>query len=303
MDKKIIDELRKPIKVAFKPGPNGMKYKYVPGDDVINRLNSAFEYEWSSEVMSIFREENQVIAHVRLTANGVYKDGFGGSEVQVYSSGPKQGKPVDISNAYKSAVTNGIKKAAEQFGIGLTPDEDFTPEDHGSRGNTPTPAPAAPKPSFIPPVSNSISMKVVAPVAQQANQSPKTIGGVSMEELSKLVEKKMAENKAAEDKTENLGLKKDLVSTEPSPVFSAPAAAPSETPSMFPKSGLDTEKCSDVQVQALNGLVRMKRLSEIEAITKALPGCIKSSFKDLTMGEARTIIKVLQTPEEGMVNG
>jgi hypothetical protein len=266
-----------------------MKYKYVPGDDVINRLNSAFEYEWSSQVISIFREENQVIAHVRLTAGSVCKDGFGGSEVQVYSSGPKQGKPVDISNAYKSAVTNGIKKAAEQFGIGLTPDEDFVPEYGGGNSNAPTTrAPAAP----AAPVSNNISMKTVAPPVQQSTPPTKTIAGVSMEELSRLVEKRIADGKA-----ENPGLKKDPVPTVPSPAPTATGAG-SDGSSMFPKSGGDTEKCSDVQVQALNGLVRMKKISEIEAITKALPGSSKNSFKDLTMGEARMIIKVLQTQEE-----
>jgi len=353
MDSKIIEELAKPVAVAFKPGPGGMKYKYVKGDDVINRLNKAFEYEWSSQVMNTFKDETQIIAHVKLTGGGVSKEGFGGAEIAVYSSGPKQGKPVDISNAYKSAVTNGIKKAAEQFGIGLTPesDDDDGPGSGGSTGGyKPNPPqtfkapepPKAPVVNNVAPVSGGLNIRtvpvvnpvppvVVSPpvaVSKPVMQSniPNTntsFNGVDLAELKRLVDQKMRQSaeRAAAGKVVPVAqpVNAPVLSASDVGALVAPiltmspttpaisAAVPAHAPvmntnvdtSMFPQSGNDDEIASDVQVQALNGLVRMKKISEIEAITQCISNSPKSSFKSLTMGEARTIIRVLQTPVEG----
>jgi hypothetical protein len=280
MDKRAIGELQKTVKVAYKPGPGGKQYKYIPGDDVINRLNNAFEYEWSCEVRSYFKDENQVIALVSLKAGNVVHEGFGGAEIATYASGPKQGKVIDLSNAYKSAVTNAIKKAAEQFGIGLTNDEALDIVDvSNDYHNTPVAAPISPPVvNNTTPVASITSIKTVpvaspvAPAAAPVSSGPTAVSSMNLDELARAV--------------------KSAVSGTP---FVAPEKKPvNDNVVQFPKSGGDNDKATDVQVQAIIGLSRMRKVSEIEVITKAIPGTSKTSFKELSMGEARSVIAFLQ---------
>jgi hypothetical protein len=77
---------------------------------------------WSSEIISIGRDATDVdwvVAHVRLTAiiDGVTisKDGVGGQQVKY----TKAGKILDLGDEFKGAMSDALKKAAQQLGVGL----------------------------------------------------------------------------------------------------------------------------------------------------------------------------------------
>lgn len=105
----------------------GTELTYIPVSEVIVRLNRAFGVTgWSSEIFRCERDPldpDFIIAHVRLTvfsmlgnsAQAVTKDGFGGQRIKR----TKQGEIVDLGDEFKGAVSDALKKAAQQFGVGL----------------------------------------------------------------------------------------------------------------------------------------------------------------------------------------
>lgn len=100
---------------------------YVPISEVVARLNRVLGPGlWSYEVVNAWRDqtdEDWVIAHVRLTATvdgkTSSKDGFGGQQIKVYNNGDNKGRPIDVGDEYKGAASDGLKKAAQHFGIAL----------------------------------------------------------------------------------------------------------------------------------------------------------------------------------------
>ena len=103
---------------------SGVELRFVPVSEVINRLNRVLGIDsWSFEVIKIERdsiETDDIISHISLTAmiNGsrIIKHGVGGATVKRIKS---TGKPLDLGNAYKMAVSDALKKAAQQLGVGL----------------------------------------------------------------------------------------------------------------------------------------------------------------------------------------
>jgi hypothetical protein len=103
---------------------SGVELIYLPISEVINRLNKVLGVDsWSFEIISVRRDEidtDEIIAHVSLTARigeaTVIKHGFGGQSVKRQR---KDNKPVDLGNDFKGAVSDALKKAAQQLGVGL----------------------------------------------------------------------------------------------------------------------------------------------------------------------------------------
>lgn len=102
---------------------SGRNLTYIPISEVISRLNKVLGLDnWSFEIVSIQRDAidtDWVVAHVRLTAtiNGVTitKDGVGGQQVKY----TKAGKVLDLGDEFKGAMSDALKKAAQQLGVGL----------------------------------------------------------------------------------------------------------------------------------------------------------------------------------------
>lgn len=112
--------------VGDRPGLGGKKFKYIKGAEVIHRLNEVFSGEWSLEIKDVITEKDDILVHVRLTVPNefdsekvIIKEQFGSSTLKRYDSGPRKGQVVDYGNAFKSATTDGIKKAASLLGVGL----------------------------------------------------------------------------------------------------------------------------------------------------------------------------------------
>ena len=119
------DELSLPfpreVEKQLKKG--GTSLTYIPISEVINRLNRIIGISnWGSQVVSVGRDEHDpeyIVAHVVLTARFgdqiVPRAGFGGTKIKRM----KNGDIVDLGDDYKGAVSDAIKKAAQQFGVGL----------------------------------------------------------------------------------------------------------------------------------------------------------------------------------------
>ena len=104
---------------------SGISLVYLPISEVINRLNKVLGPEsWSFDVNSVSRDQydnDEIIAHVTLSIDFgdgkmVSKDGIGGQSVKRAKS---TGKPIDLGNDFKGAVSDALKKAAQQLGVGL----------------------------------------------------------------------------------------------------------------------------------------------------------------------------------------
>lgn len=103
----------------------GASLIYIPVSEVINRLNRVFGVTgWSFEIVKCDRDSLDpefIVAHVRLIINSEYpdfavtKDGFGGQKIKR----TRNGDIVDLGDEFKGAVSDALKKAAQQLGVGL----------------------------------------------------------------------------------------------------------------------------------------------------------------------------------------
>jgi hypothetical protein len=285
LNEKTCEILRKPVASFTRRGPSG-SYSYHKGSDVIRRLNEAFGHCWSSEKLESEVVEDQVLMLVSLT---VYMDGdtishqgYGSADVKRRNSDKKI---VSIGNDYKSAFTNALKKAAEQFGIGLGDEEEETA--------APTKAYTAPPAQARPPMAQSMSQPMQAspaaptagsrpPMARPEAMAPRTMqarpngmgGGIRATAAA-------AVNNAVDTSEE-----------------STPAAPP-VNPEPMAKPEVKNELISSVQAHALSRLADMKGLTESEIVMGALPESGKVSFSELLRTEASEVIKYANVQPQG----
>lgn len=101
----------------------GASLTYIPVSEVITRLNKTLGVAgWSTRICSCERDAldpDFVVAHVELVVEidgqRVTKDGIGGQKIKR----TKNGDIVDLGDEMKGAVSDALKKAAQQLGIGL----------------------------------------------------------------------------------------------------------------------------------------------------------------------------------------
>lgn len=102
---------------------SGRALTYIPISEVIARLNKVIGVgNWSTEIVWCGRDVQDphwVIAHVRVTAtidgSVVTKDGIGGQQVKM----TKSGQILDLGDEFKGAMSDALKKAVQQLGVGL----------------------------------------------------------------------------------------------------------------------------------------------------------------------------------------
>ena len=105
-----------PAQIRQREGRGGKMLDYLETHSVISRLNEAFNGAWSFEVISHDIMEAEVLVHARLSAGGVTKTAFGGSDIARHRD---SGKPVSIADDLKAAASDSLKKCATLFGVGL----------------------------------------------------------------------------------------------------------------------------------------------------------------------------------------
>ncbi|MSS71466.1 MAG: hypothetical protein EXS64_08245 [Candidatus Latescibacteria bacterium] len=119
MEQTTLDTLTRPFdpaQIRQREGRGGKTLDYLETHVVVARPNEAFTGQWSFEVLSHEVTETEAIVHGRLTAGGVTKTAFGGSDIARHR---ETQKPVSIADDLKAAASDSLKKAATLFGIGL----------------------------------------------------------------------------------------------------------------------------------------------------------------------------------------
>ncbi len=106
--------------IKKRPKRGGGQVNYVEGWYVKQILNLATKFKWSSFIDGSLRDGDFVVVwgRVVITIDGkeYTQSAFGRNEVK-YLKGTKN--PVDLGDAYKSAHTDMIKKAANAWGIAM----------------------------------------------------------------------------------------------------------------------------------------------------------------------------------------
>jgi hypothetical protein len=119
-NKDLISVLEGQIETRILPNKN---YPYVPASAVRARLNKAFGGRWDTHILSseVINDDN-ILVLLELTCmvgeEKIVKESFGSAPIHKYNSGPNQGKPVNLGDAYNNALMDSIKAAAKQLGVG-----------------------------------------------------------------------------------------------------------------------------------------------------------------------------------------
>jgi hypothetical protein len=119
MKKQIRDILETPFTpemIKQREGIHGQMLDYIEGWAVIERLNQAFEADWTFEIEKHEILENEALVLGKLSAGGVTKTQFGSS---VITRDEQTGKPLSIGDDLKAAATDAVKKCASLLGVGL----------------------------------------------------------------------------------------------------------------------------------------------------------------------------------------
>lgn len=193
MQREILEELYKPFELKARPGQGGQTFKYVPSDDIVDRMNRVFMGDWSTEVIEKEIIEDQILIRVRVYATDPsnadskmhWQEGYASQPIARFTQGPKSNKIIDIGNSYKSAMSKAIKTAVAKWGVGLYLEGGSINEEDvdGSWGppniptnipetkSTPVPAPMAPPVAVpvAPPISVPVPPPVAAPAATPIN--------------------------------------------------------------------------------------------------------------------------------------
>jgi len=188
MRKDILDELYKPFNLKSRVGVGNKTFKYVPTNDIVDRMNKAFAGSWSTELISSEVIDDQILVLVRVHVTDgesasvyYFHDGYASQPLARYTSGTNAGKVIDLGNCYKSAMSKAIKTAVAKWGVGLylegeevasesvQSDMPFLPN-VGSTPSTPlVQTPTATPPVNTPPVNTP---PVAGPVAEPVVNTP-----------------------------------------------------------------------------------------------------------------------------------
>lgn len=174
MRDEIMQELYKTFRLSTRQGQGGMTFKYVPNEDVINRMNEVFNGDWSTSVKFRNIVDDQVILEVEVkvfdqeTQMAHSHIGFGSQQIMRYNSGPNQGKIIDIGNGYKGALSKAIVNACTRWGVGLFKEsnpyneEEIVAATEPAMPNVPVAMPA-PVAASVPPPAPAVPTPVVPP--------------------------------------------------------------------------------------------------------------------------------------------
>jgi len=106
MKKELLTQPFPDHEIRHRPGPGGKSLSYVSGASITQRLNQAFDHQWSFDIIKSWDDGTTVFVQGELEAEGIKKVNIGTAE----SSKP---------DALKSATTDALKRCALLFGIGL----------------------------------------------------------------------------------------------------------------------------------------------------------------------------------------
>lgn len=306
MNDEKMKELYETFKLSERKGQGGMVFKYVPNEDVINRMNKVFKGNWSTQVKDKDVVDDQVVVEVEVAIldpeDGTrhIHAGFGSQQIMRYNSGPNQGKIIDIGNAYKGALAKAIVNACTRWGVGLFKERNpyesdnitmvaDSEEDFGSVPVMAPPTPQAPQtvPTPQPPqqsASPQQNVPVPPPAANIPNPNPAPTVPVpnvpsadNVKEVTHTFAPPVVPNQPVQG---DISLTQTTTPTPPQPqAASQPAPMPkipapsteqsAATTMPFSKKEESLGGISDVQKVALNGILSMNNANYEELATEA----------------------------------
>jgi hypothetical protein len=201
MNKEIIQILKRPFGqelIKHRRGPEGKQFDYVEVQNYVDRLNEAFDHDWSFELTSREVIEEQIIVEVKLTAAGLIKTGLGGTAI---TRRKDDSSIISLADDMKKAEADGLKRACRLLGIG---GELYATEQDDDAGIISSPPPAngnhhqdgphSQPPSPLPPRERltNAQLNAIKTIARKQNLDPtnlrrqiKQTYGVEVEYLTK----------------------------------------------------------------------------------------------------------------------
>jgi hypothetical protein len=302
MNTEIIEKLYDSFELREREGMGGMKFKYIPAHDVIDRMNKVFEGRWMTEVTSQERVDDFVVVRVRVSVfddsskTWFAHDGYGSSSVARYSGGQKAGQIIDLGNSYKSAEAKAIKNACTRWGVGLFLEAED--EEQGPYGDLPAGRPGNPPSRPTTPPST--------PSNNNAKPSPTAVTPPSSPSMPPPFPSSDGEAPKPKGSTPSVPEMPSAPSNNaPEPKKSEPTAPPTP-PSTNGNGGVtqenDHKKITDVQTVAIQGLLRLRASSfgdlppeehfgKLVADALGRKENLPSKIEELSYQDAVTVIK------------
>lgn len=116
MNRELLEKKFDESQIRQRKGNFGRMLDYIEGHAVIQRLNDAFDSDWSFHIVSHEILENEVIVCGALCAGNITKQQFGSSQITRNS---QDNSIISLGDDLKSATTDALKKAATLLGVGL----------------------------------------------------------------------------------------------------------------------------------------------------------------------------------------
>jgi len=118
MNRELLEKEFGPEQIKQREGNFGKTLDYIEGHSVIQRLNDAFDADWSFVIIKheIIKETDEVIVLGELGAGTIKKTQFGSSRI---TRTRNTGDMLGLADDLKSAATDSLKKCATMLGIGL----------------------------------------------------------------------------------------------------------------------------------------------------------------------------------------
>jgi hypothetical protein len=115
MNRELLEKPFDKEQIKQRKGNFGDTIDYVETCVVIQRLNDAFEGQWSFEVLSVDKHGEEYCVLGKLSADGISKSQFGSKQITI----TKAGEVISIGDDLKAAASDSLKKCASLLGVGL----------------------------------------------------------------------------------------------------------------------------------------------------------------------------------------
>ena len=149
MNRSLLEKPFERDEIKQRKGNSGKMLDYVEGHSIIQRLNDAFDAEWSFTILKhdILKETDEVVVLGELKAGNVVKVQFGSSQI---TRAKDTGETISLASDFKAAATDALKKTATMFGVALSlyrnGNGSNQQNDNRNRQKVPSPAPSSTEP-------------------------------------------------------------------------------------------------------------------------------------------------------------
>ncbi|MDB4304246.1 RAD52 family DNA repair protein, partial [Desulfosarcina sp.] len=108
MNREILEKPFGPEQIKQREGNFGKMLDYIEGHAVIQRLNDAFDANWSFSIIrhDILKETDEVIVQGELKTGNVVKTQFGSSRI---TRARESGDIISLADDLKAAATDALK--------------------------------------------------------------------------------------------------------------------------------------------------------------------------------------------------